>query len=429
MSKRKKPTAPTTADDDAAATRVVPPQPGTQRGARPAAADRPPSARHAATQAGASTGASTGAVASVTPALRLLVVDLHLLWTVVALALIAGFVWLIRGALPPLLFVCVLAFLGAPVVDRLARSIPRGVAAAVFVLSAALAVIALLSLVVPALIGDLVTLFQKLPALLKEAATWAERTFSIAIPTRIEDLSSEASKELLDQLLPFAKGGGAIVGTGALGVLAGAIGAAALLAQAFVVPVLAFFLLSELPRVGQLVQSLTPNAVRGVLSYYGPRVNETLAGLVRGQLLVASMMAVLYVLGLSISGVPLALAIGAIAGAAYLVPYASGVVCFILAAAFSLLELQGHAVRPIVGTVITIVVVQLIEGYLLTPRIVGEKAGLSPLAALLAVFLGASAAGLIGAVFALPTGAVVALMLREEARRRGGLLVHPEGST
>ena len=76
------------------------------------------------------------------------------------------------------------------------------------------------------------------------------------------------------------------------------------------------------------------------------------------------------------------------------------------------------------GALITSVVVQLLEGYLLTPRIVGHRAGLSPLAALLAVLLGGAAAGFLGVLFALPVGAVCALVLREESRRRGGVFVN-----
>src|SRR5690606_11404239 len=154
-------------------------------------------------------------------------------------------------------------------------------------------------------------------------------------------------------------------------------------------------------------------------------VNTALSSLVRGQLTVAAVMAVLYVIGLGISGVPATLAISILAGAAYLVPFASATVALILSVAFSALELGDGAFGPIIGAAITGVVIQLIEGYGLTPRIVGDQAGLSPLATLLAVLLGGAAAGFVGVLFAIPVGAILALILREEARRRGGFLVTP----
>jgi predicted PurR-regulated permease PerM len=355
--------------------------------------------------------------------LRPVIIDARLLSWVIALALGAGFFWLIRGVLITLLFVGVLTFVGAPFVNRLERRMPRSAAAGLFVIGAICAVVALFALVIPPLIGDLARLFEAFPQVLRRLAEWGKASFGVVLPTTIAELTSEASRELLDQLLPLAKSGGGLVKSSAVGVLKGAAGAAAIIAQVFLVPVLAFFVLSELPRVGALVAGLVPRGSRGVLAHYLPRIHETLSKLIRGQLLVASIMAVIYVIGLSISGVPFALAIAVLSGAAYLVPFASGAVCIVLSAAFSLMELQGGAIPPLVGALITVVVVQLIESYFLTPRIVGAEAGLSPLAAVLAVLLGGAAAGFLGVVFALPTGAVIALILREESLRRGGLLV------
>lgn len=356
-------------------------------------------------------------------ALRPIVVDTRLFaWLLVIVAL-AGFVWLVRDVLVTLLFVGVLTFVGAPIVERMERKIPRAAAAGLFVVGAVLVLIALLALVVPPLVGDLVRLFEATPDLLKRLAGWLEASFDVVIPTSVAELSSEASRELLDQLLPLAKSGGGIVRSGALGVLKGAAGAAAFVGQAFLIPVLAFFVLAELPKVGEVVRGLVPRGSRTLLAHYLPLMNESLSKLVRGQLLVASIMAAIYVVGLSISGVPFALAIAVLSGAAYLIPFASGAVCLSLSAAFALLELQSAALPPLVGALITVVVVQIVESYVLTPRIVGAEAGLSPLAAVLAVLFGGAAAGFLGVVFALPAGAVIALILREESRRRGGFLV------
>jgi predicted PurR-regulated permease PerM len=147
---------------------------------------------------------------------------------------------------------------------------------------------------------------------------------------------------------------------------------------------------------------------------------------VRGQVIVAGLMVLIYLIGLSIAGVPLAFAIAILAGAAYLIPFASAAVCLVLSSAMSLLELGSNAAQPLIGALIVSVVVQLIEGYLLTPRIVGEQAGLSPLAALLAVLLGGAAAGFLGVLFALPLACVAALILKEEAARRAPPIAPPE---
>ena len=101
-----------------------------------------------------------------------------------------------------------------------------------------------------------------------------------------------------------------------------------------------------------------------------------------------------------------------------MVPFASSTVCFVLAALFAAVELKEHALGPIVGAFITCIVVQVVESYFLTPKIVGERAGLSPLGAMLAVLIGGSLFGFLGVIFALPVGAVIAIVFQEETRRR-----------
>lgn len=354
---------------------------------------------------------------------RPIVLDDRLLWTLLLLAAAGGVLWLVRGVLITFLLVTAFTFVGGPVVKRLERRVPRGVAAALVVAGVTVLVLLAVSLMIPPLVSDLVALFSGLPALLREAGAFIEARFGVDVPMSVADLSTEASKELIDQLLPFAKSTGAAVKTGALGVLMGAAGAVAFIGKGLLLPVLTFFALSELPRIREVLVPLVPRGARGLLGYYLPLVNETLSRLVRGQLLVAMVMMGLYAVGLSIAGVPLALAIAVLAGAAYLIPFASGATCVVLSLAFAALELREAALWPCVGALIVAGVVQLIETYLLTPRIVGEQAGLSPFAAILAVLLGGTAAGFLGVVFALPAAAVLALLLREEARRRGGVLV------
>lgn len=354
---------------------------------------------------------------------RPLLIDDRLLGTLLLLGAVGGVLWLVRGVLIMFLLVGVFTFLGAPLVKRLELRMPRGAAAALVVLGATVVVLLAVSLMIPPLVTDLVALFSGLPALLREAGTLIQTRFGVDVPMSVADLSSEASKELIDQILPFAKSTGAAVKTGAVGVLKGAAGAAAFAGKAALLPVLTFFALSELPRIGAVLAPLVPKGARGLLGYYLPLVDDTLSRLVRGQLVVAGIMIGIYAVGLSIAGVPLALAIAVLAGAAYLIPFASGTTCIVLSLAFSALELREQALWPCVGALVVAVVVQLVEGYVLTPRIVGEQAGLSPFAAILAVLLGGTAAGFLGVVFALPSAAVLALVLREESRRRGGVLV------
>ena len=351
--------------------------------------------------------------------LRPVVVDENLLLMLVGLAAVGGVLWAIQGVLLPLLFVGVATFLGAPAVASLEkRGVPRAVGSALVLAAAGLALLGLAALVLPTLLRDLMDLVGRAPELLRNLASRVEALTGVAIPKNIKDVTDLAATELFDQLSSVAASGGALMGKGALGLFHGAVSAMGFVAQALLVPVITFFVLTELPEAKRMAWALWPVRARATTHHYLPLVNEALSALVRGQLTVAFIMAGIYALGLGIAGVPSALAIAVLAGAAYLVPFASGTVCVVLAAAFSLLELGTGAVGPIVGSVVTAAVVQLVEGYVLTPRIVGEKAGLSPLATLLAVLCGGSAAGFLGVLFALPVGAIVAIVVRDVAQQR-----------
>lgn len=351
-----------------------------------------------------------------TPAqhLRPIILDERVLWIVLSLAAMCLGLWAVRGVLISLLFVAVFTFVCAPAVAALEkRGLSRPIGAAIVVGFGMLVILGLMALVVPALIADLIDLGARAPSLFLSAAAWVETHLGVQIPTTVKELSGRAGKELMEQLSPMAASGGAALGQGALGILTGAASALGLLVEAVLVPVIAYFVLAEWPDVRALVVKWCPDRIRGTAAHYLPLVNDALSGMVRGQLIVASIMAGIYAVGLFLAGVPLALAIAVLSGAAYIIPFASATTCMLLATAFSLLELGTGAMWPIIWSAVLCVIVQIVEGYVLTPRIVGEKAGLSPLATLLVVMLGGSAAGFLGVLFALPVGAVVALVLRE----------------
>ncbi len=335
------------------------------------------------------------------------------MWIALSLAAACLAIYAVRGVLISLLFVAVFTFICAPAVAALEkRGVPRAAGAALVVGFGMLLIVGLMALVVPVLVSDLIDLAMRGPELFLSAAAWTEAHLGVQIPTTVKELSGRVGKELLDQLSPMAASGGAVLGQGALGILTGAASALGLIVEAVLVPVFAYFVLAEWPDVRSMLVRWCPDRIRAAAAHYLPLANEALSGLVRGQLIVASIMAGIYAVGLLIAGVPVALAIAVLSGAAYIIPFASATTCMFLATAFSLLELGTEAMWPIIWSGVLCVLVQIVEGYVLTPRIVGEKAGLSPLATLGAVMLGGSAGGFLGVLFALPVGAVVALVLR-----------------
>jgi predicted PurR-regulated permease PerM len=355
-----------------------------------------------------------------TPA-RPLVVDaaaiqrvlIRVLWVVGIGAVLVA----IRGSLLTLLFVAVLSFLGAPVVARLERwRVPRSLGAMMFLAMVAVVIIGLVAVVLPPLVRDIARVIDRAPELWATALQTLSSSFPIQIPGLWTELAALDIKALMQRLAPVAEQAGTVggvVGKGAWSAVTAVLSTIGDVLSAVLVPVLAYFVLAEWPAVRALALKLQPPSWQATTAHYAPRIHESLSALVKGQLIVAAIMAVLYAVGFIVAGVPLGVGIGVLAGAAYVIPFASAAVGLLLAVAFSLLQLGTAAGPAIIGAAVVCVAVQLIEGYLLTPRIVGEKAGLSPLATLLAVFLGGTAAGFLGVLFALPMGAVLAVIIRE----------------
>ena len=134
-------------------------------------------------------------------------------------------------------------------------------------------------------------------------------------------------------------------------------------------------------------------------------IDSVLAGFVRGQLMVGLIMAGFYSAGLFFCGTPMSLFIGLLAGLANLVPYLGLVVGFVPAAILTFMQTQDWVF--VFGVAGVFAVVQGLEGMIITPRIVGEKIGLHPVAIILAVLLGAEFFGLVGVIVSGPAAAAL----------------------
>jgi predicted PurR-regulated permease PerM len=343
--------------------------------------------------------------------LRLLAVDARALTILAGIAITIGFVVGIRHLMVPFLFAGVLVFLGEPVVVFLEKQkVPRAAGAAIFLVGAFIIFLGLIAMVLPKLVLELRDLFLRLPDFFHQGEAWLKTRFGIELPNNLRDLYAILSDDFKARISSFAASTGPTVGKEAIGVLSGALSAAGTLGRAILIPLFAFFCLSELPQLKAFSRAWVREAWRPQVADGLGKLNVAISSLLRGQVLVASAMALIYVVGLLIFGVPLALAIGILSGVAYLIPFASPVVCVVLSVVFTLLEAKGWV--PIAGAVGIAVAVQVVEGWVLTPRIVGGQAGLSPLATVAAVVIGGELFGFLGVLFALPAATALGVLIQ-----------------
>jgi predicted PurR-regulated permease PerM len=176
------------------------------------------------------------------------------------------------------------------------------------------------------------------------------------------------------------------------------------------VPVFAFYLLVDFPRIQQGARDLIPLPYRKMTLERLKEVDDALSSFVRGQLTIALVLGVLNALGLMILGVPLGLVIGLVAGLANMIPYMSIVVGLVPALLLAWVEHQS--VWILVGVVVVFSATQLLEGTVLSPRILGKSVNLHPVWVLLAIIVGGSLFGFFGMLIAVPTAAVIQVFVR-----------------
>ncbi|MFN7133640.1 MAG: AI-2E family transporter [Myxococcales bacterium] len=307
-----------------------------------------------------------------------------------------------RGAALPVFAAFALAYALDPLIDRLERlGLSRTVGiGGLFAASLAGSVGALLYLV-PALGAE----FAKLPEFFRNITRVAlprlEAMVGVPLPTNVHDAAaaiSQAGGGLTEKVLPKA----AELAWQAAGGTASVVGTAVGL---LVIPVLAFYLLRDYDELVAWARGLLPRRYEALVSRRFADVDAVLGAFIRGQLLVGAILSAIYSAGLSIARLDLAVVIGVVAGFGNMIPYvgtALGIGLALLSLAIGWLGTWQLAV-----VAATFVVAQLLEGLLITPRIVGEKVGLSPLAVMVALLGFSELFGFTGILLAVPAAAAL----------------------
>jgi len=183
----------------------------------------------------------------------------------------------------------------------------------------------------------------------------------------------------------------------------------------FLIPVLTFYVLVDMDLLYDKAVMLVPPIYRDSFQRIGRDLDEHMSGLLRGQLMAATIFACLMATGLWLSGLRFALLLGPLAGLANLVPYLGGLVTIVLSTITALTQ-HGASdifVYTMIKVGITLAVVQTIDGLVLGPKVVGGKAGLHPLAVMLALVVGGSVFGFLGMILAVPVTCILKVLTRE----------------
>lgn len=328
---------------------------------------------------------------------------------------IAGFsavflfvVWLLSPVLMPFLVAAGLAYLGDPIVDRMENmKLSRGIA--VSIVYAVLSVVSLLVLIVilPLLERQIGYIISKLPEWVK----WVE---TVAIPKVQERFGLAGTGFDMASLAGVIRENWSEAGGVAAALLQSVsksgLQAVGLVANLLIIPIAAFYLLRDWDIMVGRVHELIPRRVEPNVVRLAQESDEMLSGFLRGQFIVMSALSFIYVVGLWIAGVKLALLIGLFAGLMSFVPYL-GVVAGLLSASVAIL-VQTQDPTSLIWVFAVFGVGQLLESMILTPVFVGDRIGLHPVLVIFAVMAGGQLFGFVGVLLALPASAIIAVIAR-----------------
>lgn len=181
--------------------------------------------------------------------------------------------------------------------------------------------------------------------------------------------------------------------------------------NAILFPIFFFYLALDYSEIKRQTLNTFPKHWRPKVQSYLSQLNLILSGYLRGQLIVCIFLAVFYGLGLQFSGVQFGWLIGFVGGFLSFIPYLGAFSVVITSILVSLASSADFSVY--LGIAITISIVQSVESFYLTPRLVGNKVGLNSLVAILALIAGANLAGFWGMLMAIPAAGFLKILLRD----------------
>jgi predicted PurR-regulated permease PerM len=332
-------------------------------------------------------------------------------WLIIT-AVFAFIIYLLLPVLTPFLIAAILAYICDPLVDRLCLvgigkfTLGRTLATVLVMVGIFSILTLLLLILIPLLQKESLLIAERLPSSINNIRNtiepWLQRKFGISFAidgAQIQDIITKNWKTaggLLGDVLIIAGNNGMVL--------------VGIIANILLLPVVLFYLLRDWDGFVESIGQLIPRNWDEKSATLAREIDQVLSEFLRGQLSVMLAMSAFYSIGLWLAGLSMALPIGLIAGLLGFVPYlgiATGITLALIVCA-----LQFTSFSQMIPVLLAFGLGQLLEGMVLTPKLVGSRIGLHPVIVIFALLAGGQLFGFAGVLLALPVSAAIAVGLR-----------------
>lgn len=311
--------------------------------------------------------------------------------------------------LAPFIFGAIVAYLLSPIVTKLTEyNLSRTMGTLLVLLPFLGGLLALFLIYLPALQKQFLDLAHEAPQHIQTAQTTLLNSFEVYFPKDIwaqiqSSTTSYAPKaiQFLGQLLKNMFMGSMLI--------------ANILSMLVIMPIVAFYTLRDWPKMIHTIYNLFPKKGQPTVHDIFSEMNVKLSGFIRGQLIVSTILAIYYATALSFTGIKFAIIIGLCTGFFSFIPYVgvlSGLFISLLVGAFNFTDWA-----PFVHIFIVFGIGQILEGFILTPKFVGDSIGLHPLWVIFSIFVGGLLLGFIGLLIAIPVAACLSVLIAFSLKR------------
>jgi predicted PurR-regulated permease PerM len=323
-------------------------------------------------------------------------------WTIATVAFLV-ILWFLGDVILPFVLGGAIAYFLDPIADRIERmGASRAVATTIITLGALLIFVLMALLVIPLLVQQAVSLFDTAPKLFQDLQGFLTAKF----PSLVDE-HSVLRQSLISVGETIRERGGELLNT----VLTSVNSLVGIVLLFVIVPVVAFYLLYDWDNMVAKVDDLLPRDHAPTIRHLAAEIDKTLASFIRGMGTVSLILGTYYAVALMLVGLQFGLVVGALAGLVTFIPYVGALVGGALAIGLALFQFWGDWLS--IGLVAGIFVLgQVVEGNVLTPKLVGSSVGLHPVWLIFALSVFGSLFGFVGMLVAVPVAAVIGVVAR-----------------